>query len=164
MRLGISFGYQDWGAGLPGAIALAQEADRLGYHSGWVAEAYGSTRIALVVKGVKDYATLAKFKTQLTSGVAIVKELNQRTFEGGQASFDVECEASADKLAAFDQKFPGSPLAEKALFLRGLIAAELDDKPHAIEYLKQALSRFPEGELRGPITEVLMELEGGPAA
>jgi len=30
MRLGISFGYQDWGTGLPGAIALAQEADRLG--------------------------------------------------------------------------------------------------------------------------------------
>jgi F420-dependent oxidoreductase-like protein len=45
MRLGISFGYQDWGAGLPGAITLAQEADRLGYHSGWVAEAYGTDAI-----------------------------------------------------------------------------------------------------------------------
>ncbi len=65
----------------------------------WVSEAYGTMRIALVVKGVKDYATLAKFKSQLSSGVSIVKELNQRNFEGGQASFDVECEASADKLA-----------------------------------------------------------------
>lgn len=45
MRLGISFGYQDWGAGLPGAIAMAQEADRLGYESGWVAEAYGTDAI-----------------------------------------------------------------------------------------------------------------------
>jgi F420-dependent oxidoreductase-like protein len=45
MRLGISFGYQDWGAGLPDAIALAQEADRLGYHSGWVAEAYGTDAV-----------------------------------------------------------------------------------------------------------------------
>lgn len=45
MRLGISFGYQDWGKGLPGAIAHAQEADRLGYHSGWVAEAYGTDAI-----------------------------------------------------------------------------------------------------------------------
>jgi len=45
MRLGISFGYQDWGVGLPGAIALAQEADRLGYESGWVAEAYGTDAI-----------------------------------------------------------------------------------------------------------------------
>jgi F420-dependent oxidoreductase-like protein len=31
--------------GLPGAIALAQEADRLGYESGWVAEAYGTDAI-----------------------------------------------------------------------------------------------------------------------
>lgn len=46
MRLGISFGYQDWGRGLPGAIALAQEADRLGYESGWVAEAYGTDAIS----------------------------------------------------------------------------------------------------------------------
>jgi F420-dependent oxidoreductase-like protein len=45
MRLGINFGYQDWGNGLPGAIALAQEADRLGFHSGWTAEAYGTDAI-----------------------------------------------------------------------------------------------------------------------
>lgn len=45
MRLGISFGYQDWGKGLPGAIALAREAERLGYESGWVAEAYGTDAI-----------------------------------------------------------------------------------------------------------------------
>ena len=42
MRLGINFGYQDWGNGLAGAVALAQEADRLGYHSAWTAEAYGT--------------------------------------------------------------------------------------------------------------------------
>ncbi len=45
MRLGISFGYQDWGAGLSDAVTLAQEADRLGFHSGWVAEAYGTDAI-----------------------------------------------------------------------------------------------------------------------
>jgi len=48
MRLGISFGYQDWGSGLANAIALAQEADRLGYESGWVAEAYGTDAITPV--------------------------------------------------------------------------------------------------------------------
>jgi F420-dependent oxidoreductase-like protein len=42
MRLGINFGYQDWGAGLPQAIELAREADELGFHSGWTAEAYGT--------------------------------------------------------------------------------------------------------------------------
>jgi len=45
MRLGINFGYQDWGAGLAGAIELAQEADRLGFHSGWSAEAYGTDAV-----------------------------------------------------------------------------------------------------------------------
>lgn len=45
MRLGLSFGYQDWGKELANAVELAQEADRLGYHSGWTAEAYGTDAI-----------------------------------------------------------------------------------------------------------------------
>src|SRR4051794_20748731 len=41
MRLGLNLGY--WGAGNDSAnLALAQEADRLGYDVVWVAEAYGS--------------------------------------------------------------------------------------------------------------------------
>ena len=42
MRLGINFGYQDWGTGLARAVATAQEAERLGFHSVWTAEAYGT--------------------------------------------------------------------------------------------------------------------------
>ena len=42
MRLGLNFGYQDWGSGLPRAVELAQEADRLGFDSMWTAEAYGT--------------------------------------------------------------------------------------------------------------------------
>ena len=45
MRLGINLGYQDWGQGLSRALATAQEADRLGYHSGWTAEAYGTDSV-----------------------------------------------------------------------------------------------------------------------
>ena len=45
MRLGVNFGYQDWGTGLAGAIVAAQEADRLGFHSGWTAEAYGTDAV-----------------------------------------------------------------------------------------------------------------------
>jgi F420-dependent oxidoreductase-like protein len=40
MRLGLNFGY--WGSSKVDHVALAQEAERLGYHSLWTAEAYGS--------------------------------------------------------------------------------------------------------------------------
>ncbi len=43
MRLGLNFGY--WGAGPKDNVALAQEADRLGYHSIWTAEAWGSDAV-----------------------------------------------------------------------------------------------------------------------
>ncbi len=42
MRLGINFGYQDWGKGLANAVAIAKEADKLGFYSGWTGEAYGT--------------------------------------------------------------------------------------------------------------------------
>jgi len=45
MRLGVNFGYQDWGANLVGALAMAKEADSLGYSSGWTAEAYGTDAV-----------------------------------------------------------------------------------------------------------------------
>jgi F420-dependent oxidoreductase-like protein len=40
MRLGLNFGY--WASGPADNVALAQEAEALGYHSIWTAEAYGS--------------------------------------------------------------------------------------------------------------------------
>jgi len=45
MRLGLNLGYQDWGRGLDRAVHLAQLADRLGFHSVWTAEAYGTDAI-----------------------------------------------------------------------------------------------------------------------
>src|SRR5258708_33247831 len=43
MRLGLNLGY--WGSSKADHVALAQEAERLGYHSLWTAEAYGSDSI-----------------------------------------------------------------------------------------------------------------------
>src|SRR5262245_32357949 len=43
MRLGLNLGY--WGAGAADNVGIAQEAERLGYHSLWTAEAWGSDAI-----------------------------------------------------------------------------------------------------------------------
>ena len=43
MRLGLNLGY--WGANPEDNVALAQEAERLGFHSVWTAEAYGSDAV-----------------------------------------------------------------------------------------------------------------------
>ena len=67
MRLGISFGYQDWGAGLPGAIAMAQEADRLGYESGWVAEAYGTWTPESILPPASETTTTTGAETTTTT-------------------------------------------------------------------------------------------------
>src|SRR5436853_581457 len=47
MQLGLNFGY--WGSGASDNVALAQEAERLGYHSLWTAEAYGSDAVSPLV-------------------------------------------------------------------------------------------------------------------
>jgi alkanesulfonate monooxygenase SsuD/methylene tetrahydromethanopterin reductase-like flavin-dependent oxidoreductase (luciferase family) len=44
MRLGLNFGY--WGSGPSNNIAIAQEAERLGYHSLSTAEAYASDSVS----------------------------------------------------------------------------------------------------------------------
>jgi F420-dependent oxidoreductase-like protein len=43
MRLGLNLGY--WGAGAADNVAVAQEAERAGFHSLWTAEAWGSDAI-----------------------------------------------------------------------------------------------------------------------
>jgi len=47
MKLGLNLGY--WGADGADNVVLAQEADRLGYHAVWTAEAYGSDSVSTLV-------------------------------------------------------------------------------------------------------------------
>lgn len=47
MRLGLNFGY--WGSGATDNVAIAQEAERLGFDSLWTAEAYGSDAVTPLV-------------------------------------------------------------------------------------------------------------------
>ncbi len=46
MRLALNVGY--WGSGQRGNTDLVEEADRLGYHSVWAAEAYGSDVVSVL--------------------------------------------------------------------------------------------------------------------
>lgn len=64
MRLGLNFGY--WGSGPSDNITIAQEAERLGYHSLWTAEAYGSDSVAPLV-------WLAAHTTRINVGTAIMQ-------------------------------------------------------------------------------------------
>src|SRR5512134_602985 len=43
MRLGLNLGY--WSSGPSNSVALALEAERVGFHSLWTAEAYGSDAV-----------------------------------------------------------------------------------------------------------------------
>src|SRR5512137_1302411 len=62
MRLGLQLGYDD-----PiGAVALAEEADRLGFHSVWTSEAYGSD-------AVTPMAWVAARTTNVRVGSAIMQ-------------------------------------------------------------------------------------------
>jgi F420-dependent oxidoreductase-like protein len=45
LRLGVNLGYQDWSNGLAQAVDIVQHAERLGFHSAWTAEAYGTDAV-----------------------------------------------------------------------------------------------------------------------
>src|SRR5580765_742051 len=47
LRLGLNLGY--WGADAKDHVALAREAENLGFHSLWTAEAYGSDSVTPLV-------------------------------------------------------------------------------------------------------------------
>ena len=64
MRLGLNFGY--WGSGPADNISIAREAERLGYHSLWTAEAYGSDAVTPLV-------WLAAHTERINVGTAIMQ-------------------------------------------------------------------------------------------
>ncbi len=64
MRLGLNFGY--WGSGASDNVAVAREAERLGYHSLWTAEAYGSDSVTPLV-------WLAAHTERINVGTAIMQ-------------------------------------------------------------------------------------------
>ena len=64
MRLGLNIGYSGAAMGLD--LALLQEADRLGFHSAWSAEAYGSDAVSTI-------AWVAAKTTRIGVGTAVMQ-------------------------------------------------------------------------------------------
>ena len=87
MRLGLSLGY--WGLGPPAAeqLALVQEAERLGFHSAWSSEAYGSDAATVL-------AWLAGQTSTLRLGAAVFQ------IPGRSAAMTAMTAATLDRLSA----------------------------------------------------------------
>src|SRR5919201_2296750 len=66
MRLGLALGYAPPGTNPTDLIALAQEAERLGYESAWAAEAWGTDAVTVL-------SWLAATTTSLKIGSAILQ-------------------------------------------------------------------------------------------
>src|SRR5436309_2041513 len=66
MRLGLSLGYAPPGTNPTELIALAQEAERLGYDSAWAAEAWGTDAVSVL-------AWLGATTTRIELGSAVMQ-------------------------------------------------------------------------------------------
>ena len=88
MKLGMQLGYDD-----PiGSVAMAQEADRLGFHSVWTSEAWGA-----------DAVTVASWIAATTEQIADAVLVAARSEETGQAWV---CQPGREPLPF---KFPNVP-------------------------------------------------------
>ncbi len=81
----------------------------------WSREQSGMKRVALVVKGVEDYARLTSFKGVLVNSVKGVKDVQQRSMEDGRAELEVTLAGTAEGLAGdlSGRKYPGYVLKVK---------------------------------------------------
>lgn len=66
----------------------------------WARDQSGGRRVALTVGGVDDYARLAAFKAQLQHGVRGVKDVQERSMEGGKAELEVVTAGTGQALAS----------------------------------------------------------------
>ncbi|HEY7726445.1 MAG TPA: flagellar assembly protein T N-terminal domain-containing protein [Anaeromyxobacteraceae bacterium] len=75
----------------------------------WTREQSGGRRLALTVRGVDDYARLAAFKAQVVNGVKGVKDVVERSMEGGKAELEVVVAGTSQSLATelATRKFQG---------------------------------------------------------
>ncbi|RII16996.1 Phthiodiolone/phenolphthiodiolone dimycocerosates ketoreductase [Streptomyces sp. YIM 130001] len=114
MRLGLALGY--WGRGPdPGHLELAQEAERLGYHSVWTAEAWGSdaftplTWIAAHTSRIELGTAVAQMAARTPTATAM-HALTLDHLSGGRAALGLGLSGPQVVEGWYGRPFPKSPL------------------------------------------------------
>lgn len=114
MRLGLALGY--WGRGPdPGHVALAQEAERLGYDSVWTAEAWGSdaftplTWIAAQTSRIKLGTAIAQMAARSPVTTAM-HALTLDHLSGGRMMLGLGLSGPQVVEGWYGRPFPKSPL------------------------------------------------------
>ena len=164
MRLGLALGY--WGRG-PSAdhVALAQEAERLGYDSVWTAESWGSdaftplTWIAARTSRIKLGTAVAQMAARSPTTTAM-HALTLDHLSGGRMMLGLGLSGPQVVEGWYGRPFPRSPLTATREYvdvvrqvLRREAPVELDGRFHSLPY------RGPEavgiGKALKPITHPL---------
>jgi len=66
----------------------------------WQQDVYSGTQVQLQVLNITSFSQLNTFKNSLTYYVRGVQAVNQRSFEGGAALFDIDIKGNAEQLAS----------------------------------------------------------------
>ncbi|MFD4140386.1 LLM class F420-dependent oxidoreductase [Streptomyces sp. NPDC058572] len=114
MRLGLALGY--WGRGPdPSHLALAREAERLGYHSVWTAEAWGSdaftalTWIAAHTSRIRLGTAVAQMAARTPTATAM-HALTLDHLSDGRMMLGLGLSGPQVVEGWYGRPFPGSPL------------------------------------------------------
>ncbi|MEU1622708.1 LLM class F420-dependent oxidoreductase [Streptomyces sp. NPDC005722] len=145
MRLGLALGY--WGRGpSPGHLALAQEAERLGYDSVWTAEAWGSdaftplTWIAAHTSRIRLGTGIAQMAARSPTATAM-HALTLDHLSGGRVMLGLGLSGPQVVEGWYGRPFPRSPLTatrEYVDVVRQVLRREgpvaLDGRFHPLPY------------------------------
>ncbi|MFE6284291.1 LLM class F420-dependent oxidoreductase [Streptomyces sp. NPDC057877] len=145
MRLGLALGY--WGRGPdPGHVALAREAERLGYHSVWTAESWGSdaftplTWIAARTSTIRLGTAVAQMAARSPATTAM-HALTLDHLSGGRMLLGLGLSGPQVVEGWYGRPFPKSPLTATREYvdvvrrvLRRDAPVALDGQYHSLPY------------------------------
>ncbi|MER6733757.1 LLM class F420-dependent oxidoreductase [Streptomyces puniciscabiei] len=167
MRLGLALGY--WGRGPDaGHVPLAQEAERLGYHSVWTAESWGSdaftplTWIAARTSTIRLGTAVAQMAARSPATTAM-HALTLDHLSGGRVMLGLGLSGPQVVEGWYGRPFPASPLTATREYvdvvrqvLRREAPVEVDGRFHSLPY------RGPDGTGLGkPLKPITHPLRAG---